>query len=129
MTDDEDPTPAAVRGWNVHKKTIAAFIRMRVHGHKIETEEAVCGTFTQELERLRDWLRRFLATTLTNNSKGANNETASFPSGGVGQPTSSTTPQSAVTNFAYGTGNAIQLALLRVRTPDAEGNSLLKATA
>jgi hypothetical protein len=44
-------------GLDVHKKTISVCIRMRVHSHKIETQEAVFGTFTQDLERLRDWLK------------------------------------------------------------------------
>jgi transposase len=44
-------------GLDVHKNTISACIRRRVHGHKIETVERVFGTFTQDLERLRDWLK------------------------------------------------------------------------
>jgi len=41
----------------VHKKTITACIRRRVHSHKVETEVAVFNTFTQDLEGLRDWLK------------------------------------------------------------------------
>ncbi|MCW5980888.1 MAG: hypothetical protein KIT09_22595 [Bryobacteraceae bacterium] len=37
-------------------------------------------------------------------SKGANNETASFTYDSVGRPASSTTPRGAVTTYAYGTG-------------------------
>ena len=44
-------------GLDVHKKSISVCIRVRVHGHKTETLERVFGTFTQELERLRDWLK------------------------------------------------------------------------
>ena len=46
-------------GLDIHKKTISACIRIRVHGHEIETQEAVFGTFTQDLKRLRDWLKQY----------------------------------------------------------------------
>jgi transposase len=45
-------------GLDVHQKSISACIRIRVHSHKVETVSAVFGTFTQDLERLRDWLKQ-----------------------------------------------------------------------
>ena len=44
-------------GLDVHKKTISVCIRIRIHGHKTETFERVFGTFTQDLELLREWLK------------------------------------------------------------------------
>lgn len=45
-------------GIDVHKKSISVCIRKRVAGKKeAEIEEAVFGTFTQDLERLGQWLR------------------------------------------------------------------------
>jgi transposase len=44
-------------GLDVHKKTISACIRVRIHGHKTDTIERVFGTFTQDLELLRGWLK------------------------------------------------------------------------
>lgn len=45
-------------GIDVHKKSISVCVRMRVAGKKeAEVEEAVFGTFTQDLERLAAWLR------------------------------------------------------------------------
>jgi len=45
-------------GIDVHKKSISVCVRQRVAGEKeAEIEEAVFGTFTQELERLADWLK------------------------------------------------------------------------
>lgn len=47
-------------GSDVHKKykrSISVYIGVRVHGHKTETFERVFGTFTQEPEQLRDWLK------------------------------------------------------------------------
>lgn len=45
-------------GLDVHKKSVSACIRIRLHGHKIDTIAAEFGTDTQELERLREWLRQ-----------------------------------------------------------------------
>jgi transposase len=45
-------------GIDVHKKSVSACIRRRVRGNpNVEIEEAVFGTFTQDLERLRQWLK------------------------------------------------------------------------
>lgn len=45
-------------GLDVHKKSVSVCVRIRRSGSKqIETQEDVFGTFTQELERLRDWLK------------------------------------------------------------------------
>jgi transposase len=46
-------------GLDVHAKSVTACIRRRVKGSSdIEREEAVFGTFTQDLLRLRKWLRQ-----------------------------------------------------------------------
>ena len=46
-------------GIDVHKKSVSVCIRKRVRGKREpEIEEAVFGTFTQDLERLREWLRK-----------------------------------------------------------------------
>lgn len=57
-------------GLDVHKKTISACIRIRIHGHRIETLEGVFGTFTQELERLRDWLKEHKVKQVAMESTG-----------------------------------------------------------
>jgi transposase len=45
-------------GVDVHKKSVSVCIRMRVRGNKEPViEEAVFGTFTQDLERLAQWLK------------------------------------------------------------------------
>ena len=45
-------------GIDVHKKSISVCVRRRVAGKKeAEIEEAVFGTFTQDLERLGQWLK------------------------------------------------------------------------
>jgi transposase len=44
-------------GMDVHKKSVSVCIRRRVAGGHFEVEEAVFGTFTQDLERLRQWLK------------------------------------------------------------------------
>lgn len=45
-------------GLDIHKKSVSACIRHRVRGKpEVEVEEAVFGTFTQDLERLRQWLK------------------------------------------------------------------------
>jgi len=46
-------------GIDVHKKSVTVCIRKRARGKRDpEIEEAVFGTFTQDLERLREWLRK-----------------------------------------------------------------------
>lgn len=45
-------------GLDIHQKTVSVCVRMRVRGSpKFDVEDAVFGTFTQDLERLADWLR------------------------------------------------------------------------
>jgi len=45
-------------GLDIHKKSVSVCIRRRVRGKPDdEIEEAVFGTFTQDLLRLRQWLR------------------------------------------------------------------------
>ncbi len=45
-------------GIGIHRKSISVYIRRRIAGKKeAEVGEAVCGTFTQELERLARWLK------------------------------------------------------------------------
>ena len=45
-------------GIDVHKKSISVCVRLRQQGKKeAEIEEAVFGTFTQDLERLGQWLK------------------------------------------------------------------------
>ena len=45
-------------GLDVHKASVTVCINRRVKGSaEIETEEAVFGTYTQDLVRLRQWLR------------------------------------------------------------------------
>jgi len=45
-------------GMDVHKESVSVCVRRRVRGNgKVETEEAVFGTFTQDLERLLQWLK------------------------------------------------------------------------
>ncbi len=45
-------------GMDVHKKSISVCVRRRQQGkQEEEIEEAVFGTFTQELERLAEWLK------------------------------------------------------------------------
>lgn len=45
-------------GLDIHQKSVSVCIRMRTHRNaETEIEEAVFGTFTQELERLAEWLK------------------------------------------------------------------------
>jgi transposase len=44
-------------GMDVHKSSVGVCMRRRVKGGHFEVEEAVFGTFTQDLERLRQWLK------------------------------------------------------------------------
>lgn len=57
-------------GLDVHKKSISACIRIRAHGQKLETHTAVFGTVTQELERLRDWLKQHKVKQVAMESTG-----------------------------------------------------------
>ena len=41
-----------------------------MHGHEIETQEAVFGTFTQDLRRLRDWLKQHKVKQVAMESTG-----------------------------------------------------------
>src|ERR1700749_2828899 len=45
-------------GIDVHQKSVSVCVRRRVKGQpNVEREEAVFGTFTQDLERLGQWLK------------------------------------------------------------------------
>ena len=45
-------------GLDIHKKSVSACVARRVKGSsEPEIEEAVFGTFTQDLQRLKKWLR------------------------------------------------------------------------
>ncbi|MGA2713263.1 MAG: IS110 family transposase [Bryobacteraceae bacterium] len=45
-------------GLDIHKKSVSVCVRRRVSGKpEVEIEEAVFGTFTQDLVHLREWLR------------------------------------------------------------------------
>lgn len=58
-------------GLDVHKKSVSVCVRIRVRGQKeAEIEEAVFGTFTQDLERLRDWLRQHKVKQVAMESTG-----------------------------------------------------------
>ncbi len=58
-------------GLDVHKKTVSACVRARLRGSKqVEVQEAVFGTFTQDLERLRDWLKQHKVKQVAMESTG-----------------------------------------------------------
>jgi transposase len=58
-------------GLDVHKRTVSACIRIRRHGSKqVEIHEAVFGTFTADLERLRDWLKEHKVKQVAMESTG-----------------------------------------------------------
>lgn len=58
-------------GLDVHKKTVSACIRIRHRGSKeVEIHEAVFGTFTADLERLRDWLKKHKVKQVAMESTG-----------------------------------------------------------
>lgn len=57
-------------GLDVHQKSITVCIRRRVHSRKVETETAVFGTFTQDLESLRDWLKHHKVKNVALESTG-----------------------------------------------------------
>lgn len=56
-------------GLDVHKKSISVCVRIR-HGKQVEIHENVFGAFTQELERLRDWLREHKVKQVAMESTG-----------------------------------------------------------
>lgn len=45
-------------GFDVHKKSISVCLLVRVHGHRIESQTRVFGTFTEDLEQLAEWLKQ-----------------------------------------------------------------------
>jgi len=55
---------------DVHKKTITVTIRRRVSSRKVESETSVFQTFSQDLERLRDWLRQHKVKNVALESTG-----------------------------------------------------------
>lgn len=58
-------------GLDIHKKTVSACIRIRVQGQKEpHIEEAVFGTFTQDLQRMRDWLKAHKVKQIAMESTG-----------------------------------------------------------
>lgn len=57
-------------GMDVHKKTITVTIRRRVNSRKVESETSVFQTFSQDLERLRDWLRQHKVKNVALESTG-----------------------------------------------------------
>jgi transposase len=58
-------------GLDVHAKSVTACIRRRLKGSsEVECEEAVFGTFTQDLLRLRKWLRQHGVTQVAMESTG-----------------------------------------------------------
>ena len=58
-------------GLDVHAKSVTACIRRRLKGSSaVECEEAVFGTFTQDLLRLRKWLRQHGVTQVAMESTG-----------------------------------------------------------
>ena len=64
-------------GIDVHKKSISVCVRRRVAGKKeAEIEEAVFGTFTQDLERLGQWLRERGVQQVAMESTGLTNSAA-----------------------------------------------------
>lgn len=58
-------------GLDVHKKSISVCVRVRVSGSKeVEIHEATFGTFTRDLERLRDWLKEHKVKQVAMESTG-----------------------------------------------------------
>ena len=56
-------------GLDVHKKSVAACIRMQ-QGEQTRIETALFGTFTADLERLRDWLQQYGVRQIAMESTG-----------------------------------------------------------
>jgi transposase len=58
-------------GLDIHRDSVSACVRRRVRGSAEATiEEAVFGTFTQELERLRGWLKQHKVRQVAMESTG-----------------------------------------------------------
>ncbi|MBV9763821.1 MAG: IS110 family transposase [Acidobacteriaceae bacterium] len=58
-------------GLDIHRDTVSACIRKRVRGQaEVVIEEQVFGTFTQELERLRSWLKQHKVRQVAMESTG-----------------------------------------------------------
>ena len=57
-------------GLDVHKKSISACVRIRSNGSKTEVFTETFGTFTDDLERLRDWLREHKVREVAMESTG-----------------------------------------------------------
>jgi len=58
-------------GLDIHKKSISVCIRTRVRGKPdVQMEEAVFGTFTQDLERMADWLKQHKVRQIAMESTG-----------------------------------------------------------
>src|SRR5580698_8498117 len=58
-------------GIDVHQKSVSVCVRRRVKGQpNVEREEAVFGTFTQDLERLGQWLKERKVTQVAMESTG-----------------------------------------------------------
>jgi transposase len=46
-------------GLDIHKESISACVRLRIKGSReVQIEGGVFGTFTRDLERLRNWLKQ-----------------------------------------------------------------------
>ena len=59
-------------GLDVHKKSISVCVRIRRSDSKqVEIQEKVFGTFTQELDGLRDWLQEHKVKQVAMESTGA----------------------------------------------------------
>jgi hypothetical protein len=57
-------------GLDVHQKSISVCVRIRPSGQPVEIQEAVFGTFTRDLERLRDWLKQHKVKQVAMESTG-----------------------------------------------------------
>ena len=57
-------------GLDIHKQTVTVCVRVRVGRGKVEIDKAVFGTFTQDLERLRDWLKQHKVKQIAMESTG-----------------------------------------------------------
>lgn len=58
-------------GLDIHRDTVSACVRRRVRGQaEAAIEEQVFGTFTQELERLRNWLKKHKVRQVAMESTG-----------------------------------------------------------
>ena len=57
-------------GLDVHQKSISVCVRIRQSSKQVEIQENVFGTFTQDLERLRAWLREHKVKQVAMESTG-----------------------------------------------------------